>query len=112
MATIKVSQRDLYAAMHELAETPHWTGYLNRRTGEILHFVVDCPNPADWVSSDAEIDFVFDRARIDAEPADWVEIPKAPAPGEFEHTDEETDAQFNERVTEFFHQHGIDAELV
>jgi hypothetical protein len=110
MGAIKVSHRGLYAAMHAIAEAPHWTGYLNRRTGEILHFVFDCPSPGEWVGREAEIDFVFDRARIDAAPTDWIEIPKAPAPDE--RTDEEEDSLFGQRVAEFFGVHGIEAEIV
>lgn len=52
------------------------TGYLNRRTGEIV-FVVDGELKAEaWYGPDVASDAVFDRAAVAASPEDWIEIPK------------------------------------
>ncbi len=60
----------------KLDDGPHDTGFINRRTGEIV-FLPDAEgNCENWYGLDVTIDSVFDRARIAANQDEWIEIPR------------------------------------
>jgi hypothetical protein len=76
---VQIDDGMMYCAISNVEESvgvPESTGFLNRRTGEIV-FLHQAEGETDamW-GTDAAVDAVFDRAGIDASPADWVEIPK------------------------------------
>src|SRR5262245_13644632 len=93
-------------AHHQTGDFPEIVGYLNRHTGEIVCF---CEDAEKWAGTECAVDLVFDRARIDASPRDWLEIPK------FDRVrGEQYDAEDNRFRTfrqDFFRANGIDAEM-
>jgi hypothetical protein len=76
---------------------PAYTGFLHRTTGEIV-FISECEGEtAAWFGTDVAVDEVFDRARIDTAPDEWVEIPK-------HYGDAEDEDVF---IQQFLSEHGL-----
>ena len=79
-------------------------GYLNPRTGEIV-FVSDKEGvTAALLGDETAVDYVFNRATVEASPDDWIEIPKF--------SRETRDEEQTKFMKDFLRKHGIEAELV
>lgn len=59
---------------------PLQTGFIHRTTGEIIFVPTDNGRVDDYAGMDVAVDMVFDRARLDANPEQWAEIPKYDGP--------------------------------
>jgi hypothetical protein len=86
------------------------TGFLNRRTGEIV-FVPETGREDDDVDIEsfdarwgrgAAVESIFDRATLDAAPDDWIEIPKYDRLADGRDREEEF-------IDEFLRDNGVDA---
>src|SRR5262245_16062357 len=108
---IRVDFCNLFASVYECGENefPKWTGSLNRHTGEIICFI-NYFDSEKYVGREEAIKFASYRARIDAAPAEWVEIPKID--DQPVRTAEAEAAHFNAFVAEFFRKNSIEAEVV
>jgi hypothetical protein len=52
------------------------TGYLNRKTGQIVFLPDSEGQAASWCGTDYAVDSVFDRAHIESSTDEWIKIPK------------------------------------
>jgi hypothetical protein len=108
---LKIDYGRLHGSVYETDDGPQWTDFLNRHTGEIVWF---CEDAETWAGKDAAIDFVFDCARVESEPDNWIEIPKL---GRWEcpRTEQEQwqqAAEFEAFVSRFLRENNIKAEIV
>jgi hypothetical protein len=55
---------------------PNDTGYLNRRTGEIVFLTPTSDEATGWCGEEIAFEMVGKRASTENRPSDWIEIPK------------------------------------
>ena len=102
---MRIDLGKLYSAVEEHADGPQDTGFLNKRTGEIVFVPDNEGQHAAWCGEDVAVDAVFDRAAVEANPSEWLEIPKIPGHPACHDIDRD------EHIRDFLREHGIEPEL-
>lgn len=101
---MKVDLDMLFIAIGSNEHGFDYTGFLHRRTGEILFVYEEERAVAGFMGEEHVADAVFDRATVEAAPEDWVEIPKYDWREWGRHQEEEF-------LREFFQEAGLDVEI-
>lgn len=103
---LKIDSGKMFCAISNASVTaggPEEKAFLNRHTGQIVFLTESEGETSAWYGKDVAVDSVFQRADLEANPDQWLEIPKYDR--RFEDCDEE------EFVTRFLTEYGIEAAL-
>jgi hypothetical protein len=109
MASMKIDFGKLMSAVSAGTEQDgrREKAFLNRNTGDIVFVSED--DPESWYGKIVAVEMVFDRAEVEANPSEWIEIPKY---REW-HRDTIEKSEAEERYAyQFLSEHGIDAKVV
>ena len=105
---LKVDHGLLVTAMSSSSDGPGGTGYLHRRSGQIVFVFEDEERADGWVGNEAMVDAGFTAAIIAEAPDDWVKIPTYDRPPGVRHEEIDLDPF----IAEFFKDNGIEAQLL